>query len=172
MQSLLSVHSTGSHLSCATRSRQTFSASTGSSASSRRHTFFRPTAIHSSSKSRRTTKPSCRRIRRRTQGSRFYSPPWRLPDPDALGDHSDEVVTAELEESGLFRNLASRRYLWDVIYNADDYIAVLSTYSHHRALHDKALEPLLARIHRRIESRPERNVRKTYLAMLYVTERA
>ncbi len=105
-------------------------------------------------------------------GVGFYSPPWRLPDPDALGDHSDEVVTAELEESGLFRNLASRRYLWDVIYNADDYIAVLSTYSHHRALHDKALEPLLARIHRRIESRPERNVRKTYLAMLYVTERA
>jgi SAM-dependent methyltransferase len=105
-------------------------------------------------------------------GAGLYSPPWRLPDPDAVGDHSDEVVTAELEASGLFRNLASRRYLWDVIYNADDYIAVLGTYSHHRALDDEAREPLLESIHRRIEARPERNVRKTYLAMLYVAERA
>ena len=87
----------------------------------------------------------------------FYSPPWRLPDPDALGDHSDEVVTNEIEASGRFHNLGARRYLWDVIYTADDYIAVLSTYSHHRALDDEARELLLERIHKRIEARPERD---------------
>jgi SAM-dependent methyltransferase len=101
----------------------------------------------------------------------FYSPPWRLPHPDALGDHSDEVVANELETSGRFRRVGARRYLWDVIYTADDYIAVLNTYSHHRALDDRAREGLLERIHKRIEARPERHVRKTYLAMLYVAER-
>jgi SAM-dependent methyltransferase len=101
----------------------------------------------------------------------FYSPPWRLPHPDALGDHSDEVVTDEIEASGRFRNVGARRCLWDVIYTADDYIAVLNTYSHHRALDDEARERLVERIHRRIEARPERNVRKTYLALLYVAER-
>jgi hypothetical protein len=58
-----------------------------------------------------------------------------------------------------------------VIYTADEYIAVLNTYSGHRALEDDTRERLLTRIHRRIEARPERNVRKTYLAMLYVDER-
>ena len=100
----------------------------------------------------------------------FYSPPWRLPHPDALGDHSDEVVTDEIEASGRFQNVGARRYLWDVIYTADDYIALLSTYSHHRALDGRARERLVERIHRRIEARPERKVRKTYLAMLYVAE--
>jgi SAM-dependent methyltransferase len=106
-----------------------------------------------------------------TKAGAFYSPPWRLPHPDALADHSDEVVTAEIETSGRFHNLSARRYLWDVIYTADDYIAVLNTYSHHRALDDEVRERLLERIHRRIEARPQRTVRKTYLAMLYVAER-
>jgi SAM-dependent methyltransferase len=101
----------------------------------------------------------------------FYAPPWRLPDPAALADHSDEVVTDEIEASGRFHPVSARRYLWDVIYTADDYIAVLSTYSHHRALDPDAREDVLERIHRRIEARPGRTVRKTYLAMLYVAER-
>ena len=100
----------------------------------------------------------------------FYSPPWRLPDPDALGDHSDDVVADEINASGRFHNLAARRYLWEVIYTADDYIDVLNTYSHHRALDDAARERVLERIHQRIERRPESTVRKTYLAMLYVAE--
>jgi hypothetical protein len=80
-------------------------------------------------------------------------------------------VTDEIERSGRFRTVSARRYVWDVIYTADDYIAVLDTYSHHRALDGEVRERLLERIHRRIEARPERTVRKTYLAMLYVAER-
>lgn len=80
-------------------------------------------------------------------------------------------MSDEIEASGRFHTLGARRYLWDVIYTADDYIAVLNTYSNHRALDGEARERLADRIHRRIEARPERNVRKTYLAMLYVAER-
>jgi SAM-dependent methyltransferase len=88
------------------------------------------------------------------------------PAPDSVGDLGDEIAA-----SGCFRNVATRRYQWDVISTADEYTAVLGTYSGHRALDDATRERLLTRIHRRIEARPDRHVRKTYLAVLDVAER-
>ncbi len=81
--------------------------------------------------------------------------------PDDIGD-----LTVEIEASGFFRPLATRRYLWDVTYTADEYVAVLATYSGHRALDDDTRRRLLERIHRRAAARPGGRVRKTYLATL------
>ena len=86
--------------------------------------------------------------------------------PDAVGDLGDEI-----EASDFFRNIGVRRYLWDVTYTADEYVAVLSTYSGHRALDDATRSRLYDRIRRRIEGRPEAGVRKTYLATLNVAHR-
>jgi SAM-dependent methyltransferase len=83
--------------------------------------------------------------------------------PDAVGD-----LCAEIEASGFFRDALARRYLWDVIYTADKYVAVLDTYSPHRALDDGTRKRLHDRIRRRIEGRPDKTVRKTYLATLNV----
>lgn len=88
------------------------------------------------------------------------------PVPEIVKDLSDEISA-----SGCFRNVGARRYLWDVSYTADEYIGVLNTYSGHRAFDDDTRERLLARIHQRIEARPGRQVRKTYLTMLNVAER-
>jgi SAM-dependent methyltransferase len=88
------------------------------------------------------------------------------PHPDAIGDLSDEI-----EDSGFFRSVAVRRYVWELSYTAGEYIALLSTYSGHRALDDARRERLYDRIRRRIEVRPEGRVRKTYLAMLNVAQR-
>jgi SAM-dependent methyltransferase len=87
------------------------------------------------------------------------------PHPDEVSDRSEEIA-----QSGLFRNVGAARYLWDVVYTADEYIAVLNTYSVNRAHADDTRERLFSRIRRRIESRPERTVRKTYLALLNVAE--
>lgn len=88
------------------------------------------------------------------------------PTPETVADLSDEISA-----SGCFRNAGARRYVWNVIYTADEYVGVLNTYSGHRALDDGTRESLLSRIHQRIEARPGRQVRKTYLAMLNVAER-
>jgi SAM-dependent methyltransferase len=88
------------------------------------------------------------------------------PPPDAVADIGDEIAA-----SGRFRNVGTRRYLWDVSYGADDYVAVLDTYSDHRALEAATRERLFSRIRRRIDARPGREVRKTYLATLNVAER-
>jgi SAM-dependent methyltransferase len=88
------------------------------------------------------------------------------PAPEAVPD-----LGGEIEASGLFGSVAVRRYLWDVIYTADDYIAVLSTYSGHRALDAELRDRLYERIRDRIETRPGQKVRKTYLATLNVARR-
>jgi SAM-dependent methyltransferase len=83
------------------------------------------------------------------------------PPPDAV-----RGLGAELEASGFFQHAGERRRLWDVVYDADTYLDVLNTYSGHRALPGEQREELLARIRRRIETRPGGTVRKTYLATI------
>jgi SAM-dependent methyltransferase len=91
--------------------------------------------------------------------------------PEAVAELGETTLAAELAASGLFRSVGARRYLWDVTYAADEYVEVLDTYSGHRALDPDTRGRLFARVRRRIEARPGRRVRKTYLAMLYVAER-
>ena len=88
------------------------------------------------------------------------------PPPQDVGD-----LSGDIDASGFFENVAVRRHLWDVEYTADDYLAVLDTYSGHRALDEERRRLLYERIRRRIESRPGRTVRKTYLATLNVARR-
>ena len=85
------------------------------------------------------------------------------PQPEDVRD-----LSREIDESGYFKNIATRRYLWDVTYSADEYIAVLDTYSGHRSLEGSKREDLNERIRKRIEVRPDATVTKTYLATLNV----
>jgi hypothetical protein len=71
------------------------------------------------------------------------------------------VVTADPGEP--FTSLATRRYLADIVYTADEYINVLSTYSDHIAMPDEQRKELFGRIRQRIVKRPGGTVRKTYL---------
>jgi SAM-dependent methyltransferase len=88
------------------------------------------------------------------------------PEPETVGHLREEI-----EASGLFGNVVVRRYVWDVTYTAEDYVALLDTYSGHRALDAEARHRLYERIHRRAKARPEGKVQKTYLATLNVAER-
>jgi SAM-dependent methyltransferase len=82
----------------------------------------------------------------------------RPPHPEEVGD-----VSAEIESSGRFEIVGVRRHTWDVVYTADDYIAVLETYSGHRALDDESRRALFARIRRRIQARAnQRSARRTW----------
>lgn len=78
------------------------------------------------------------------------------PPPEAIGELAFDEQ--------LFEPVAHHRYLWELDYTADEYIAVLSTYSGHIALPEEQRERLFARIRRRIE--PRGGVRKSYLTTL------
>jgi SAM-dependent methyltransferase len=82
----------------------------------------------------------------------------------------EEVVDLreEIEASGRFRPTDIRRYLWDVAYTADEYVAVLETYSGHRSIDEAKRAELYRRIRERIGAG---SVRKTYLAILNVAQK-
>ena len=88
------------------------------------------------------------------------------PHPDAIGGVSDEI-----DASGRFRTFASRRYLWDVSYTADQYIALLDTYSGHRLLEPTKRALLYERIRKRIEGSTNSTISKSYLATLDIARR-
>jgi len=88
------------------------------------------------------------------------------PHPDEVGDLGDEI-----DASGFFRTIAVRRRLWEVTYTADEYVALLGTFSPNLALDPETRQRLFERIHRRIEARPGRTVTKTHLATLNVAGR-
>jgi hypothetical protein len=73
-----------------------------------------------------------------------------------------------MEASGCFDPVGIRRHVWDVEYDAEAYLAVLDTYSSHRAMADDARAALYDRIRRRILTRPAGRIRKSYLATLVV----
>jgi SAM-dependent methyltransferase len=94
-------------------------------------------------------------------------------DYDAVGVGGDPPgppesvsgVGRKMEETGLFRLVAERRYLWDVVYTADEYVDVLGTYSPNIAMEDAKRTRLFDLLRARIGDRP---LRKTYLATLDV----
>jgi len=94
-----------------------------------------------------------------------------VPSPDNRPPPLAEEVADlrdEIERSELFRPPQIRRYAWDIPYTADEYLAVLDTYSGHRSMTDGERSEVFRRIRRRIEARPEGHVTKSYLAILNV----
>jgi SAM-dependent methyltransferase len=58
-------------------------------------------------------------------------------DPEKGGLPAESAVpedSREIDASGLFGAVTFRRYGWEVVYSADEYLELLSSYSGHRAL--------------------------------------
>jgi SAM-dependent methyltransferase len=85
-------------------------------------------------------------------------PPRRVEE---IGDLSEEV-----EASGVLRNVAVRRHLWDVRYTADEYIDLIGTYSPNLDLDEETRARLFERIHRRVAT--QGSMTATFLATLNV----
>lgn len=88
------------------------------------------------------------------------------PPPEEAPDLADEMNT-----SGLFEGVAARAHRWDATYSADEWIAVLGTYSANIALPATQREELFRRIHARIAARPGGTATRHYLAVLTVGRR-
>jgi SAM-dependent methyltransferase len=91
---------------------------------------------------------------------------WPPPPPDEIPDDQ-----AEIEASGLFEHVQVRRYVWETSYTADDYIALLDTFSGHIAMETAKREHLYREIRQRIGQRPDPRVRRHWHAILHVARR-
>jgi SAM-dependent methyltransferase len=90
----------------------------------------------------------------------------RQPRPGQLPDQS-----AEIRASGLFENVAVREFDWVLDYTAEQYLALLNTFSGHLVMPDAARDRLHAEIRRRVDARPSGTVRRGWGAVLHVATR-
>jgi SAM-dependent methyltransferase len=75
---------------------------------------------------------------------------------------------AEIEKTGLFEDVQMRRYLWELQYTADEYVALLDTFSGHIEMTDAQRTRLYGEIRARLGGR---KVRRHWLAVLHVARR-
>jgi SAM-dependent methyltransferase len=91
------------------------------------------------------------------QGAWPPSPPSELPDE-----------RAEILASGRFEDVEVRRFVWDRLYTADEYISLLGTFSGHLTMPRSKLEHLYREIRRRIAQRPDGRIRRHWCSILHV----
>jgi SAM-dependent methyltransferase len=90
---------------------------------------------------------------------------WPPPRPEDIADDAEEI-----EASGLFEDVRVRRYVWARHYTADEYVALLDTFSGHIAMQAERREHLYAEIRRRIAARGDPRVLRHWLAILHVAQ--
>lgn len=78
---------------------------------------------------------------------------------------------AEIEESGLFEDVQVQRFGWAASYPAEEYIALLETFSGHIAMAEWQRDRLFGEIRRRLAARPDGRVRRHWGAVLHVARR-
>ena len=88
------------------------------------------------------------------------------PRPGELPDDR-----AEIEASGLFEVIAVRHYDWERIYQTEEYIELLDTFSGHLAMADWKRKRLYGEIRRRLAMRRDHSVRRHWGAVLQVARR-
>jgi SAM-dependent methyltransferase len=95
-----------------------------------------------------------------------------VPHPDNRGPEPPEKIEnwwAEgMRGSGQFEAVAERRHLRSLVYTADEYLAVLGTFSDNLALPPEQRNELFRRIRARIDTRPSGTVTKHQLLLLTV----
>jgi len=89
-----------------------------------------------------------------------------LPRPDEVLDR-----TGEIQNTGLFGEVITHSYQWDVPYDTESYLRVLNTYSGHRSLRNETRERLFGGIADLIDSEYGGRIVKGYLTTLYVAHR-
>jgi SAM-dependent methyltransferase len=91
---------------------------------------------------------------------------WFFPRPGELPDGREET-----EASGLFDTVSVRHFDWEVRYTAEQYIALLSTFSGHMAMQGWQRDRLSAEIRRRLAARPDGMLRRHWGAAVLVARR-
>jgi hypothetical protein len=95
-----------------------------------------------------------------------------LPD-DAQRPRPGELADdrAAIESSGLFTVELVRQYDWELVYTAEAYIGLLSTFSNHIEMADWQRDRLFGEIRRRLAERQGNSVRRHWGSVLHVAKR-
>lgn len=88
------------------------------------------------------------------------------PRPGELPDEREEI-----ERSGLFDDVVARHFDWEVVYDAEEYLGLLDTFSGHITMKPWQRDRLYSEIRRRLGERVDGSVRRGWGAVLHVARR-
>lgn len=88
---------------------------------------------------------------------------WPPPPPDQMYDEREQITA-----SGLFEDVEVRRFVWEELYTAEQFISLLGTFSGHIAMPDSNREHLYREIRRRVARRSDPRVRRHWCSILHV----
>ncbi len=91
---------------------------------------------------------------------------WTFLEPADVPDQREEI-----DDSGLFTGVAVRRFDWEVVYTAEEYIRLLDTFSGHIDMAQWQRDRLYGEIRRRLAGRPGGRLRRHWGAVLHVARR-
>ncbi|MEV4096048.1 class I SAM-dependent methyltransferase [Streptosporangium saharense] len=92
---------------------------------------------------------------------------WPPPPPEDQPD----LTAAEFEDSGRFTVVGTWRYVWAREYTAEEYIALLDTFSGHIAMPPAKREHLYEEVRRLLAARPDGRLTRHWTAALTVGRR-
>ena len=98
-------------------------------------------------------------------------PEWPVPDSKLSDDAWIQETKSNIQKSGLFGEVTVRTYPWSRVYQAKDYIRLLSTYSDHMRLEEGRRNRLFRDIQTLIEDRFGGSVIRPYLAVLFLAHK-
>ncbi|GAB2862458.1 class I SAM-dependent methyltransferase [Actinoallomurus bryophytorum] len=93
--------------------------------------------------------------------------PWPPPRP---GDRPDPAAAA-FAPSGHFEVVGTRRHVWALRYTAEEYLALLGTFSGHIAMEPARREHLFQEVRRRLAARADGRLTRHWSAVLTVGRR-
>ncbi|MEV0590577.1 class I SAM-dependent methyltransferase [Nonomuraea cavernae] len=93
--------------------------------------------------------------------------PWPPPRPE---ERFDPTAT-EFEASGRFTVVGTRRYVWSSRYAADEYLALLDTFSGHIAMEPAKRQHLYQEIRRLLAARPDGRLTRHWSVVLTIGRR-
>ncbi|MFC4532789.1 class I SAM-dependent methyltransferase [Sphaerisporangium dianthi] len=91
--------------------------------------------------------------------------------PPARPEDRPEPTAAEFESSGLFDVVGTRRHVWALSYTAEEYIALLDTFSGHIAMEPAKREHLYGQVRRLLASREDGRLTRHWWAVLTLGRR-
>jgi SAM-dependent methyltransferase len=90
----------------------------------------------------------------------------RFPPP--LPEEVRDPIAGELQASGVFEVAGVRRYVWGLRYTADQYLALLDTFSGHIAMGQAKRDRLYGEVRRRLAERPDNSLVRHWMSTLTV----
>ncbi|MFC5825127.1 class I SAM-dependent methyltransferase [Nonomuraea insulae] len=91
--------------------------------------------------------------------------------PPPLPEDEPNLIVPEFEKSGLFSVTGTRLYVWGLRYTADEYLALLDTFSGHIAMEPAKRRHLYQEIRRLLAARPDGRLTRHWSVALTVGRR-